>query len=118
VSGGRGATIDGLRERKDFLMIDSNKATPKAFLARFLQSRDPGDDEDIFALGFINSLFTMQLALFVEQAFGISVECEDLDLDNFRTINAIARFVERKSGVVYAEAEDSRALVSLAAPVA
>jgi acyl carrier protein len=100
-------------------MIDSNKATTKAFLGRFLQRRDLGDDEDIFALGFVNSLFTMQLALFVEQAFGISVERDDLDIDNFRTINAIARFVERKSGaqagVAYAGAEDSRSLARLVA---
>jgi methoxymalonate biosynthesis acyl carrier protein len=39
----------------------------------------------------------MQLVLFVEQEFNISVENEDLELDNFRTINAIANLVERKS---------------------
>lgn len=79
-------------------MIDSNKAKTKAFLARFLQNHDLHDDEDIFALGFVNSLFAMQLVLFVEQEFGIAVDNEDLDIDNFRTINAIARFIEQKSG--------------------
>jgi methoxymalonate biosynthesis acyl carrier protein len=46
---------------------------------------------------FVNSMFAMQLVLFVEQEFNISVENEDLELDNFRTINAITNLVERKS---------------------
>jgi methoxymalonate biosynthesis acyl carrier protein len=68
----------------------------QAFIAKFFQHIELQDDEDIFALGFINSLFAMQLVLFVESEFGINVENEDLDLDNFRTLNAIAHFIERK----------------------
>jgi len=35
---------------------------------------------------------------FVEKEFGITVQDEDLDLDNFRTVNAIARLIARKGG--------------------
>ena len=77
-------------------MLDIRSKT-KAFLARFFQNVDLGDDEDIFALGFVNSLFAMQLVLFVENEFGISVENEDLDIENFRTINAIVHLIERKT---------------------
>jgi acyl carrier protein len=69
----------------------------KAFLAKFFGNHDLQPDEDIFALGFVNSMFAMQLVLFVEQEFNISVENEDLELENFRTINSIANLVERKS---------------------
>ena len=69
----------------------------KAFLARFLQNLDVQDDQDIFAMGVVNSLFAMQLVLFVENEFGISVENEDLDIDNFRSINAIVHLVEHKA---------------------
>ena len=55
------------------------------------------DDENMFAAGFVNSLFAMQLIAFVEGKFGISVESEDLELSNFNSIDAIHRFVERKS---------------------
>lgn len=68
----------------------------QAFIAKFFQHVELQDDEDIFALGFINSLFAMQLVLFVESEFDITIENEDLDLDNFRTLNAIAHFIERK----------------------
>jgi len=75
------------------------RAKIKQFLARFFQNYDLQDDEDIFALGFVNSLFAMQLVLFVEQEFQISVGNEDLDLDNFRTINALANLIRRKKAL-------------------
>jgi methoxymalonate biosynthesis acyl carrier protein len=68
----------------------------KQFLARFFQNYDLKEDEDIFALGFVNSLFAMQLVLFIEKEFEITIDNEDLEIDNFRTINALASLVERK----------------------
>jgi methoxymalonate biosynthesis acyl carrier protein len=56
----------------------------------------PGPDEDYFARGLVNSLMALELVTFVEQRFGICVEVADLDLDNFRTMRKIARFVLRK----------------------
>ncbi len=75
------------------------KTEIRQFLAKFFQNYNLRDDEDIFALGFVNSLFAMQLVLFVEQTFHITVENEDLDLANFRTINALNDFVQRKLAV-------------------
>ncbi|RKZ55956.1 MAG: acyl carrier protein [Candidatus Parabeggiatoa sp. nov. 2] len=69
----------------------------KSFLAQFI-SVNVADDEDLFASGLVNSLFAMQLVLFVEKEFSIKVENEDLDYDNFRTLNAIVSFIERKIG--------------------
>ncbi|MEO8971481.1 MAG: acyl carrier protein [Ktedonobacteraceae bacterium] len=67
-----------------------------AFLGRFFQNFALQDNQDIFALGFVNSLFAMQLVMFVESEFAISVDNEDLDIDNFRTVNAIVLLIERK----------------------
>lgn len=72
------------------------KARTRNFMAKSFANRDIGDDQDIFALGFVNSLFAMQLVMFVENEFGITVEDQDLDIDNFRTINAIANLVGSK----------------------
>ncbi len=68
----------------------------RGFLATFFQNIELADDQDIFALGFVNSLFAMQLVLFVEKEFDLKIEDEDLDIDNFRSLNAIAALVERK----------------------
>ncbi|MDZ7967871.1 MAG: phosphopantetheine-binding protein [Nostoc sp. DedSLP03] len=72
----------------------------REFLSRFFRNHDLQLDEDIFALGFVNSMFAMQLVLFIEQAFQITIDNEDLELDNFRTINSMTRLVERKTTLV------------------
>jgi acyl carrier protein len=68
----------------------------KEFLSRFFRQHDLKPDEDIFALGFVNSLLAMQLVAFVEKQFGITIADEDLDLDNFRSLAAMDALVERK----------------------
>jgi len=75
-----------------------NEQKIKEFLSRFFKSHDLQPEEDIFALGFVNSLLAMQLVAFVEKEFGVRVEDADLDLDNFRSIRAISCLVERKTG--------------------
>jgi methoxymalonate biosynthesis acyl carrier protein len=59
---------------------------------------DPGIDPtaDIFALGYVNSLFALELVVFVERTFGITVGTEDLDLGNFRSVEAMVRLVRRR----------------------
>jgi acyl carrier protein len=79
------------------MTIETIKSKTRDFLSKSFSSNDIRDDEDIFALGFVNSLFAMQLVMFVENEFGMTIEDQDLDLDNFRSVDAIAGFVARKS---------------------
>lgn len=78
--------------------MDQTQTKIKEFLSRFFKNHDLQPEEDIFALGFVNSLLAMQLVAFVEKEFGVRVEDEDLDLDNFRSIDAISSLVARKQG--------------------
>ncbi len=73
------------------------ETTIRNFLAKHFQNIELQSDQDIFALGFVNSLFAMQLVMFVEKEFDITIEDEDLDIDNFRSIQAIIALVERKT---------------------
>lgn len=68
----------------------------REFLGRYFEERDVKDNDNIFELGLVNSLFAMQLVNFVEQEFDITVENEDLDLVNFKDINSILSLVESK----------------------
>ena len=68
----------------------------KTFLARVIPDHELGDEEDIFAAGYVNSLFAMQLVLFVEKEFHIAIEQADMVIENFRTVGAIARLVAHK----------------------
>jgi methoxymalonate biosynthesis acyl carrier protein len=72
----------------------------KQFLMQFFGDHDLQEDEDIFSLGFVNSMFAMQLVLFIEKEFQVTIENEDLDFENFKTINAIVNLLKRKTTFV------------------
>jgi methoxymalonate biosynthesis acyl carrier protein len=77
--------------------LDEIKKEIRTFLARYIRDPHVKDEDDLFASGFINSLFAMQMVLFVEKKFAVKVENDDLDRKNFATINALARFVSHKT---------------------
>lgn len=70
--------------------------TALAFLSDYFRTDGLGPEDDIFTLGLVNSLFAMELVLFVEKTFGVQVDDEDLELDNFRSARSMARLVSRK----------------------
>lgn len=78
--------------------MDETRQKVREFVTRFVRGHALQDGEDIFATGFVNSMFAMQLVQFVETTFGITVESEDMELDNFRSVDAITGFVTRKTG--------------------
>jgi betaine-aldehyde dehydrogenase len=57
----------------------------------------PALDADLFENGVIDSLAFVELLMKLEQEFGVSVAVDDLELDNFRTIERIAAFVEART---------------------
>jgi acyl carrier protein len=65
----------------------------------FIEARVPGvafgDTDDIFALGIVNSLFAMELVLFLEKALGTRIPNEELVMDHFRSIDAMAALAAR-----------------------
>jgi acyl carrier protein len=77
-------------------MTDVNKVKIKSFFSKFIREDELTHDQDIFTMGLVNSLVAMQLVTFVEKEFDITVENEDVDVENFKSINAIADLVERK----------------------
>jgi acyl carrier protein len=76
--------------------MEPSKEKLRAFLGRHIGGRTISDDEQIFAAGFVNSMFAMQLVLFLEKNFRIAIANEDLELKNFQTINAMAELIGRK----------------------
>ena len=57
------------------------------------------DRDDIFELGFVNSLFAMNLISFIEKEFHTTIETEDMEVKNFNTINNIERLIIRKQKI-------------------
>ena len=59
----------------------------------------PAGDTDLLATGIMDSLALVELLLRLEQTFGAGVSIDDLELDNFRSLDSIAGFVAFHSAV-------------------
>ena len=62
----------------------------------FGEEIDIKDDDNIFELGYVNSLFAMKLLNYVESEFQIVVENDEVDMKNFSSVNNIVQLVEKK----------------------
>jgi acyl carrier protein len=60
---------------------------------------DLDNDLDIFESGMVNSLFAIELMTFLEKSFDIKVTMDDLDMENFKSVNAASLFVQQKKEV-------------------
>lgn len=59
---------------------------------------DLGYDTDLFRGGYVNSLFALEVIVFIERTFSIRVPNKDISESNFQTIDSIARVVEKNVG--------------------
>lgn len=67
-------------------------------IARFVAEQTgsrPEAGQDLFATGIANSMFALQLVVFLEQAYSVTVAGSDLQLANFRTAKSMAALISR-----------------------
>jgi acyl carrier protein len=76
--------------------MEARRHRIRDFIGRHFGRHMPGDHEDMFAQGVVNSMFALELVTFLEGAFGIQVDNDDLELDNFRSVDALDGFLQRK----------------------
>ena len=70
----------------------------REFVFGYIKDDSLEDNENMFELGYVNSLFAMQLVMFVEKRFAFSIPRDQLKLANFRSIDAIVELVNNRSG--------------------
>jgi acyl carrier protein len=68
----------------------------QANLVVFEDEAEFTDSDNIFEMGFVNSLFAMKLVTHIEQEFGIEVDNEDLEISNFSSVDRIVGYIENK----------------------
>ncbi|NER80071.1 MAG: acyl carrier protein [Leptolyngbya sp. SIO1D8] len=61
-----------------------------------LKTGEISDNDDIFSLG-LDSINAMSLVLGLQEAFSITFDANDIDVDNFRTIASITELMAKKS---------------------
>ncbi len=76
--------------------MDEELVTIKEFVAKHLNGFEFTDDQDLIASGLVNSLFAVQIVMFVENTLGVPVVDEDLDIQNFSSVTRIHRYVTGK----------------------
>ena len=77
------------------------RAKVRAFLEKFIRDQDFQDADNIFALGLVNSLMAMQLVLFLEKDFALKFTNQELNLKNFRSVDAMVELLTQR-GIVAA----------------
>ena len=82
--------------------METEKSREKlvGFLRKFFKVNQIDDNSDIFALGYVNSLFAMQFVMFIEKEFDIAVDPADMNIENFNTIAHMIAFIQRKQAVI------------------
>jgi acyl carrier protein len=60
-------------------------------------SRDIPDDYPLIENGVLTSLQTVELVMFMEDRFGVTIEDEEFSEENFGSIRAIAELVASKT---------------------
>lgn len=68
----------------------------RAFISEASGISDIEDSTELFSTGIVNSLFAIQLMMFIEKTSGSQISMEELDIDNFNSIASICAFVENK----------------------
>jgi methoxymalonate biosynthesis acyl carrier protein len=80
----------------------ANNTDARAAIRGWLQEnvtggRDVADDEPLIENGVMTSLQTVELVTYLEDEFGITVEDDEFDEENFGSVEAIAALVEGKA---------------------
>ncbi len=82
------------------MSIEINQDAVALELSDFLRDalRQPvQSDDDIFATGMANSMFALELVVYIEERYGLTLESEDLNRENFRSATAMSQLVARRA---------------------
>ncbi|MEO1154301.1 MAG: acyl carrier protein [Pseudomonadota bacterium] len=77
-------TIDRKSQIRDFIV------------AKLLNGRAVGDDENLLLSGLIDSLGVFELIAFLEKSFGLTIPLDEVVLENFTSIDTIDAYVATK----------------------
>jgi acyl carrier protein len=67
-------------------------------LAERVHVEAPAVDTDLMEAGLLDSLTLVELMSSLEEEFGLTISFDEIELDNFRSVERIAEFVRQRSG--------------------
>jgi methoxymalonate biosynthesis acyl carrier protein len=75
--------------------MDEIKKKVREFLNKNKSMEGIKDQDDLFQQGYVDSLFALQLIMFLEKEFKIRIKNKEIKEDNFRSVEKIAETVLR-----------------------
>lgn len=81
--------------------IVAEEAEPRVLeiLRAGLEAEEVGPETDVLESGLLDSVTFVDLLVRLEEAFGVEVEVDEVELEDFRTARAIAAFLARRHEV-------------------
>jgi acyl carrier protein len=78
------------------------EAQIRRYVAQNLLFSDNGfeyeDDDSFLQEGIVDSVGVLELVLFVEETFNLTVDDQDITPDNFDSVSKLANYIRKKSG--------------------
>ena len=75
----------------------------REYIAKNLLFSDNGfaydDDASFLEEGIVDSLGIMELVMFVEETFKVTIEDHEITPDNFDSVNKLAQYIQNKQAV-------------------
>ena len=79
--------------------MQKHKAKVRSYIEQNLMFADEvvrfQDSDNIFESGFVDSLFAVQLIDYISQEFSIEVLDDDLEIENFSSVQNICNLIDR-----------------------
>lgn len=77
--------------------LETREIIREHIVKEILQQEVPlWDDTPLIEEGYLTSLQAVELVMFLEQRFGIQIDPEEVNEDEFRSLDTIAGLVQRK----------------------
>ena len=75
--------------------MDTKQALAQYITTELLDTPDEvGEDDNLLAGGMVDSLGMLRLMGFIEDEIGVQVPPEDFTIENFKTIGAMAQYLD------------------------
>lgn len=73
----------------------------KQLIMKFFEEKGKADglteDTDLFKGGYVNSLFALEMVMYLENTFKIKIKNKDINEKSFKTISSIAEVVQNSN---------------------
>jgi acyl carrier protein len=84
-------------------MLTSIESTVRAFILENFLFTENGtqlqNDVSFLEEGIVDSTGVLELVMFIEETFGVTVEDDEIMPENFDSVEQLAQYVRRKKGV-------------------